>query len=482
MAAATAQGVGGSRDRTRDSWMARLDLAESAWLPVTALIVVHVPIGIFTDLYVPYFATAHAVLALAVVGWVAARTHRAEAIAACAAYVAGAEVLWRMGGARVPWEVGKYATAALFVVGVIRLTRQRPRWTGLPLAYLLILAPAAIVTLERFGLRGGWERISFNVLAHVALAAAVVFFANFTIERLAMTTLLWTLLAPIVAVSAIATRSTAALSAADFNEKVANIATTAGYGPNQVSAVLGLGVLACAFLVMFESRRTLQVVAVVVGLWLMIQGALTFSRGGSFNVVVALAVASPFVLSRARYIFRFLGAAAVLALLTVTVLIPVGEAFTGGTISARFTSASTTLRTDLAAEELSEFVDHPGFGTGVGMAERADPFDEVSVASHTEFTRLLAEHGLLGLAAMGLLVAMGVQAVRRQASLLGRIMAAACIGWVLAEMSHSATRLAAVAFVFGLAHVVVKPLPEAQPVPRAGSITRPVLRASTRSA
>lgn len=431
------------------------------WLTLTVLVLAHVPLGLAADLTRPPVATMHAWATLAVATWIALFSRRPAAFAGAAAYVTGAEVLWRMNGAAVPWEVSKYAAIVLFAVGIARFAGWHPRGVGLPTTYLLLLFPSTVITIERLGLLSGFEPISFNIAAHVSLALGVVFFANLTTDRQTLCGVLWLLLAPILAVAAIAASATLALGVADFDPGLSNIAASGGYGPNQVSAVFGLAALGAIFLVLFERRPHLRVLAGGLGLLFAVQGLLTFSRGGLLNLLVALALAAPFFLRTARYAVRFFGAAALVTLGAALVLIPLTDDVTGGSFGVRFSSSSTTLRTDLVSEEVAQFTDNAAFGTGVGLAVRSEPFSDRSVAAHTEFSRLLAEHGAFGIGVIVLMVAMAVRAIRGQPDLLGTAFAAACVGWSVAEMAHSATRLAAVAFVFALARVQIRSPAEA---------------------
>jgi hypothetical protein len=73
------------------------------------------------------------------------------------------------------------------------------------------------------------------------------------------------------------------------------------------------------------------------------------------------------------------------------------------------------------------------------------------VASHTEFTRLLSEHGTFGLLALLVLVAVAGLAYLRAPSALEKAWVSAFSGWAFIEMSHSAMRIMAISFLFGLA-------------------------------
>ncbi|MEL7207999.1 MAG: hypothetical protein AAGK32_07155, partial [Actinomycetota bacterium] len=280
-----------------------LDLARRRWQVVVAVLVGHLALGILGDVVSSAVITVHAYLTLAVVAFLVLTSTRAGFFVASAGYITSSEVLWRMHDVPVPWEVAKYVTVGVFAAGLFRLIGPRARHVGLPGMYLLVLVPSVLFTVERLG-PASFELLSFNIVAHVALVLGVVFCSNLTTDRASLTTVLWWLLAPVLAVNAVATRATLALDPADFSASGSNAAVTGGYGPNQVSALAGLALLACIFLGIFDRRRHLKVAAVVLGVWFAVQGALTFSRGGLFNVGVALLLAVPFFLSRARYAVR----------------------------------------------------------------------------------------------------------------------------------------------------------------------------------
>jgi hypothetical protein len=71
-------------------------------------------------------------------------------------------------------------------------------------------------------------------------------------------------------------------------------------------------------------------------------------------------------------------------------------------------------------------------------------------AAHTEYSRLLAEHGLLGLMALLLLGLMFLQAFRRAPTPYAKGLTLAFMVWALAEMCHAAMRIAAISFLFAL--------------------------------
>lgn len=432
------------------------------WFAIVVFIGLHGAFGLVSDFSPPPLSTLHAVGTLAIALWLVGVRRNAEAVACIAAYVAASDVLWRMTEASVPWEVSKLSLVAIFSLGIFRIIR-RPRRIGLPITLLLLLVPSAVVTVERFGILGnGRERLSFELGAYVALVAGVIFFSNLKIERQTYAGVLWMIVGPTLSVNSIATLGTVGLQATDFSGTVSNNAASGGYGPNQVSALIGVGAMVCVFLVFLERRPVLRVLAAVLAIWFLAQSVLTFSRGGSFNLVVALIVATPFFLRTAQMAVRFLTVIAVVGVIIAFAMIPVIQNITDNQFGARFTNSDPTLRGDLMRSELEAWSDNVALGIGVGMMERtvqdrgaAERGELPKLPTHTEFTRLLAEHGLLGLAAILVLIALAVRGVRSQVLTEGRIISVVLVAWCASEVSHSATRLALVPFLFALASVTM---------------------------
>ena len=70
-------------------------------------------------------------------------------------------------------------------------------------------------------------------------------------------------------------------------------------------------------------------------------------------------------------------------------------------LTERFRDLDTTGRLGAATTDLQVFSENPILGVGVGRSiEFHDTIEGISLAAHTEYTRLLAEHGLFGLLAI----------------------------------------------------------------------------------
>jgi hypothetical protein len=393
-------------------------------------------------------ATAHAVLTVLAVLWVLASARQAGPVIAAAAYAAGAEVLWRQTGADVPWEFAKYLVLVIFVVGIVRFAGRLER-ALLVGVFLAALVPSAVVPVTESGAISALDPLAFNLLGLVVLAMGVLLMRRLAGPWEAVAPVAWSFVAPVIGTATIAAISLRGLGAEDFFND-SNFEAAGGYGPNQVSAILGLGVVLLVLVAVREPQRSLRLVAVGLSLWFLTEALLTFSRGGVLNVVIALLAALPFLVAKRDTGGRI---ALLLALVVVLglLLLPSLESLTGGSFGRRFSDTrQSERRAELIEADWETFLDHPVLGVGVGQAELYR-LDRLVIASHTEYTRLLAEHGLLGIVAVACLVAMGVGAFRNQRTAFGYAWSAALLAWTATELWHASTRLAAVSVAFALA-------------------------------
>ncbi len=185
------------------------------------------------------------------------------------------------------------------------------------------------------------------------------------------------------------------------------------------------------------------------------QGLLTFSRGGIYSFVLALAVFGLHLMNTPRARGRLLLIFGLFGVILVAGIYPLLDDFTGGSLSERFSDTDTTGRLEAAQVDLRAFSENLFVGVGVGQSnEYHITYLGHSLAAHTEYTRLLAEHGLFGVLALLVLIWMLVNRYAANSPGFGRAMSAALAVWSASIMFHSAMRLAAIPVGLALALVL----------------------------
>lgn len=399
---------------------------------------------------VPGVATLHALVTFAVGLWLAAFGRRPEQVAYVGAYIVGSEVIWRIADAGVFWEFGKYAMAAIFLVSVLRF---RPlKAPALPLLYFALLLPSTLLTVAYLDSWDARREISFNLSGPFALAVSAWFFCYLKLSRAQVHKLFLTLMGSALGVAAITLVSTLSASQIRFTTE-SNSVTSGGFGPNQVSSVLGLAAL-LAFLCLVGGVRSLGLKALTFGGMILFatQSALTFSRGGLYDAAGGVAAASLFLAKDARSLARLIVVMGLLFVLGSYFLVPRLDEFTGGAFVERFSDTDPTHRDEIALTDLQIWKDNPVLGVGPGRSpEFREHLVSENLTAHVEFTRLLAEHGLPGLVAIILLLVMVAQNLRRAPTAWGKALTAALVAWSFIYMLNAAMRMVAPAFVFGVA-------------------------------
>ncbi len=442
-------------------WLRRPELGEG--MPAVVLFVLgHGLLGIALT-YSSLLATAVAAGTLVCALGLAAFSKRIELAVAAAVYVGSSDVLWRMTYAKVPWESGKYAFSLILVIVLARFVRPMQR-SFVPLLYLFVLLPSCAIAVWQLGPGLARSEVAATLAGPVSLGIAVLAFRQFIATENETRRLLWAVIGPAVAVSAIATKATLQAGTIRFTGE-SNFVTSGGYGPNQVSNILGAGAVCCLLVALSQSPVRIRVMALVVGTWLVGQALLTLSRGGVWGFVAAgvcIGLAG-LLTSGTRSRVLTIGVVVVLAAVLVYSWV---NLFTAGSLANRYADQSSTNRSDIARGDLALFAENPLFGVGPGVSKFVRTgVVEADGSTHTEYSRLLAEHGVFGVVALALLVVMFVQALRATTTTWNRFITAGTGIYALFTMSHSATRIAVVAVMFGLASLRVERSDATAPVP-----------------
>jgi hypothetical protein len=410
----------------------------------------HVVLGYLMKL-TPLIPTAHAILSLAIGLWAALAARRREYAIYAMAYLAGSEVLWRMNQGQIFWEYGKYAVVAVALLTMLR--RGLFLRGGLPLTYFILLLPSIVLPMSYLKATSLQQSISFNLSGPFSLAVCCWLGANLKLTKAQVMRGCLILIGPLIG---IASTSLSTILQADevFFGASSNHLASGGYGPNQVSSTLGLGLLVLFLVTMLEKvSRVFKVFLFAVMLWLGAQCVITFSRTGLYLAAAASFVSALFFLRDRKTRFKVITLGVILSVAAFFFLLPALENFTQGALGRRFSNLSTTGRDQIVLMDFDIWGEHPIFGVGPGQASNFRTGIFQGVAAHTEFSRLLAEHGVFGLCAAVLLIALGTQNFLRAQSHGQRAFALALITWSCLFMVTSAMRTAMPGFLFGLAAV-----------------------------
>jgi hypothetical protein len=416
---------------------------------VYALMALHIPLAIANELDAAV-STFHALLIFGVGLIVAIRAKSPENIVVFGAYITGVEVLWRMTRSEVFWEFGKYATIALMVLVLVRF-----RYTRIPtvaLLYILPMLPSLILTFSVVPLNTAAQYISGALSGPLALMVAIWFFSYARIDLRLFRRTLFGLIIPIVGMAALSTYFLITRPDIRFGmESVAEV--TGGYNPNQASSILGLGVLAIWLLLLYTKTDLVRrVVLLALGTWFAVISLLTFSRSGVFTLLLPVALLLVHSMGKREFRARSLALVGVSVLLFIYFLYPRLEDYTGGAFSARYTDPNLTNRDQIAFADLYTFSENALMGVGPGMSPRyRAALNGMLVGTHTEYSRVLAEHGLFGIISLLTLGALCWQTFQRSAtSDVARGTTLAALSWSLVFMTHAATRIVAPSFLIGL--------------------------------
>jgi hypothetical protein len=425
-------------------------LSVPRWLRIVGFIVLHIPLA-FVFQAVPEVGALHALASLGLGLFYAFFDKTPNRVALVAAYIVGAETLWRITFTPIFYEFSKYATVLILIVSTLNHLKLR-RLPAAPFVYFALLVPSMFLALDR-------ELISSNLSGPLVLAAAAIFFSRIQFTEARLHRLLLTMIAPIAGVATLASSSTATAPELDFHYEQTLKETAGGALPTHVAAVLGLGVVVIALYVLYRRpNRTMTVILGGLAVWFGAQSALTFSRGGLMLAGLTLAVAAAYSLKIRRLRRRLTLGAAAAGLIALIVVVPWLQNFTSGAFGGRFSNASSSGRGDLAKSDIMAFLENPvlGLGPGKSVAYHNKTFKRRGAIAHTEYTRLPAEHGSLGLLALLLLAAMSwPRFVRRPGLSCNAIYAASLTSWALGFMAYESMRVTAAGFLFGLGAAVV---------------------------
>ncbi len=377
-------------------------------------------------------------------------------LSACA-YVVGAEVFLRMTGGNIVYETSKYLVIFFILVGVFIFRASK---TPLPyLMYLFLLIPGILVA----GLNASQNTslrtdLSFNLSGPVCLGIVSLFCYKLKLSYQSMQKILLHMALPLIVTAFYLFFYTPNIQEV-ITGTGSNFAASGGFGPNQVSTVLGLGMFIFSVrFFMLSPTLFLKVLNGVLLAVLSFRGIVTFSRGGIITALFMIASFIYFYFKKVNKKIKYQKGRTIIVFIFLGLLIWLFSSVqTGGLIENRYANKDaigrekmdiTTGRSDLIAFELEAFFNNPIIGVGVGQVKalRAER-EGLLVTSHNEISRILSEHGLFGV--LAILIVLLTPLLFRLRNTSNIFFYSFYLFWFL-TINHSSMRIAAPAFLYGL--------------------------------
>nr|WP_315209197.1 O-antigen ligase family protein [uncultured Flavobacterium sp.] len=374
-----------------------------------------------------------------------------------AAYVVGSEVFLRMTGGNPLYEISKYGVMVFILLGMYYSGFSKgaaPYWT-----FLLLLVPSVVISTFALNFDTDIRKaIAFNISGPVCLGLASLYTFRRKISLEEINQILFSMGLPILSCMVYLTLYTPNVRDVVTSTQ-SNFETSGGYGPNQVATVLGLGMFIFFSRVILDSTTKFQIVInLIIALNITYRGMLTFSRGGIITGFLMIVLLLLFLYFKSNFGGRVkLNYIIVLLVLAIFATWTYTSFQTGGLINKRYANQDAsgrvkesqfTGREDVAQDEINTFLKNPIFGVGVGKgAEIRKDETGVTVLSHDEITRMLAEHGSLGI--LALLILFFTPLVLYLENKFNMFLLCFVAFWFL-TINHAAMRIAAPAFVYSL--------------------------------
>lgn len=387
--------------------------------------------------------------------------NRNEEVAKVVAYLASQEVLLKVCNAQLGSEFIKYIVILFCLTGIL-ISNVHSGKNRVWILFLILLIPSTVLSINSIG---WFENIRYSLSGIVVLAVSAYYFTGRWVSWNTYKKILGAIVLPLISLSVVVTLETPDFSSMEFTAS-SMAETTGGFGPIHLSVVLGVGVLILITLSLIKQSLIVNLVGNYVAIcFLAFRLLLSFSRTGVVALILSLG-AVVFYMVRGHLIkVKNL-------VIYLTILVVVGivvwdrvDNVTQGVASFRFSGRNsvgeklddvTSGRVYLFMEELSMFTENPILGIGAGntSSERLQRFGQIH-SSHTEYSRLLCEHGILGLVMNLLLLGVPLSFFGKTKGKT-RLFFVAFIVYSLLSMVSASTRTTLPLLIYGLAFLRIK--------------------------
>lgn len=421
------------------------------------LLALHAFLGFVLFLF-PFFSKVYgiAILVFGIYFIIQSKNKQNEALL-MAAYAVSAEIVLRMTGGTFVNEYGKYLVMLFLFLGMLFSGFSRNAlvyWL-----FLFFLVPSVVLSTVTLDITTDVKKaIVFNISGPVCLGISAIYcykreltfqrllgiITAFSLPLLCLVTYLY-FYTPNIQDVVTGTQS--------------NFETSGGFGPNQVSTILGLGIFIFFVQLMLNSSNgILQIINGGLVLFFAYRGLITFSRGGIYTGVAMVLLLLAILYFQANFqtkpkiagiiVLSFLATLAVWSYSSIKTNGLLDKRYANQDAAGREKKSQLSGREVLIESELKMFYENPILGVGVGKnKELRKSQTGIDLATHNEMTRMLAEHGTLGIVGLLILVITPLYlfAVDRQ-----NILALSFFVFWLLTINHAAMRLSAPAFIYAL--------------------------------
>jgi hypothetical protein len=371
-------------------------------------------------------------------------------------------------GALVPEEMGKYFLLLAIILILIRQSKSATKaMHKVGVLVILLLLPSCLYALFMYDL--SYENWVFNVLGIIELGILSFLAARERILQQQYIILLQFMAALLVPILVFLTFKTPSFSEITFS--LGAIAdTTAGFGSNQVSTMLGLGLVVHLMLILLKKPFYSNTVAWGIIGYTFFRGLLTFSRGGMLVAGIALILFLLFFLKPGTRAFSRTIIMALVMVVAGIIIFKFSNALTGNLLSLRYQGETagtltgdrkkdlnsiTSGRFSIFQADMELFETNLIAGVGPGMSSHLrSGRNKGNYAAHIELSRLLAEHGVGGLLTALLLAGFGIYWTLKQNNRMKRGFAAFFFFLSLATTFHAAMRTNTTVICFAMASII----------------------------
>ncbi|WP_241974188.1 O-antigen ligase family protein [Winogradskyella wandonensis] len=374
------------------------------------------------------------------------------------AYFCGAEILFRMTKGGLAYEASKYLVILFVLIGMFYRGVSGKGYAYF--IYLILLVPSIIVASFTLSYGANFRtNILFVLSGPISLGLAALFCYNRRITHQELHKVILYILLPIISTTTYLFLYTPSIKDR-LSGTASNFALSGGFGPNQVSTILGLGIFCIVVRLVLKSPNLfIKIINLTILGAMTFRAIVTFSRGGVIAAALVIAAFFATVVLKVR-LKRFIPLVAsiflLVSILGVTWVISSNQ--TRGLIDKRYANQDalgrekkdlTTGRWQLFEDEIEGFIESPFFGIGASRVKdkRIQETGQV-LPSHNEVGRLLSEHGLLGIICLLILI---FKPLAFRTNNRRNVFFFSFLAFWFATINHSGMRIAAPAVLYALA-------------------------------